>query len=69
MPIKTAVPHMTAEQRRHAIATILTRGVLRYHLRIRRLDSATNEKKPETPSQGLEVSERKRLSVSRRTRE
>ncbi len=69
MPIKTAISDMTAEQRRHAIATILAGGVVRYHRRIRRLDSATNEKKTETPPRGLEVSEGKRLSVSRRTRE
>lgn len=69
MPIKTAISDMTAEQRRHAIATILARGVLRYHRRIRRLDSGPDEEKPETPTHGLEVSGRKRLSVSRRTRE
>ncbi len=69
MPIKTAIPDMTAEQRRHAIATILAGGVLRYHRRIRRLGSGPDEKMPETSPQGLEVSTRKRLSVSRRTRE
>jgi hypothetical protein len=69
MPIKTAISDMTAEQRQHAIATILARGVLRYHRRIRRLDSCPDEKKQETAPEGLEVSERKRLSVSRRTRE
>lgn len=69
MPIKTAISDMTAEQRRHAIATILASGVLRYHRRIGRLDSSSDGKKPETAPEGLEVSERKRLSVSRRTRE
>lgn len=69
MPIKMAISDMTAEQRRHAIATILARGVLRYHRRIRRLDPCPDEKRPETAPEGLEVSGRKRLSVSRRTRE
>jgi hypothetical protein len=63
MPIKIAISDMTAEQRRCAVAAILARGVLRYHRRIRRLDSGPDEKTPETPTEGLDVSEGKRLSV------
>ena len=59
---------LTAEQRCHAVAAILARGVLRYHRRIRRLDSKPGENFPDSSPGGLEVLGETRLSVSERTR-
>ena len=58
---------LTAEQRCHAVAAILARGVLRYHRRIRRLDSKPGENFPDSSPGGLEVLGETRLSVSERT--
>ena len=58
---------VTAEQRRHAVAAILARGVLRYHRRMRQMDSARGENSPDSSPGGLEVLGKPRLSVSERT--
>ena len=55
MSTKSVSSSLTAEQRRHAIAAILARGVLRYHRRIRRLDSGPGENFPDFSPGGLEV--------------
>jgi len=58
--------HLSPEQRYRAIAAILTRGMLRYHRRILRLDSGPGENSSDSPRGGLEVLGETRLSVSRR---
>jgi hypothetical protein len=58
---------LTAEQRYKAVAAILAQGVLRYHRRIRQLESAPENSQNFSP-EGLEVLEKPRLSVSERTR-
>ena len=58
---------MCAKQRRHAVAAILARGVLRYHRHIRRLARPVKNSADSSPG-GLEVLGDTRLSVSERTR-
>ena len=58
---------LTAQQRRHTVAAILARGVLRYHRRIRRLSRPAKNSSDSSP-EGLEVLGDTRLSVSERTR-
>lgn len=61
-----ASPILTAEQRLHAVATILARGVLRYHRSIGRLDNGPSKISSEFSPEGLEVLGKTRLSVSQR---
>ena len=67
MPTAITTSDMSAEQRRHAVAAILARGVLRYHRRIRRLSRPAKNSSDSSPG-GLEVLGDTRLSVSERTR-
>ena len=68
MPTQSTNSLLTAEQRCHAVAAILARGVLRYHRRMRQLDSTRGENSPDFSPGGLEVLGNPRLSVSERTR-
>jgi hypothetical protein len=68
MSTQSASSPLTGEQRRQAVAAILARGVLRYHRRIRRLDSGPGENSPDSSPEGLEVLGETRLSVSERTK-
>ena len=67
MSTQSASVSLTAEQRCQAVAAILARGVLRYHRRMRQLESAHGENSPDSSPGGLEVLEKTRLSVSERT--
>ena len=66
MPNVNIDSHLTAEQRRRAVAAILARGVLRYHRRMRRLESGHGKNCSDSSPEGLEVLGETRLSVSQR---
>jgi hypothetical protein len=68
MPNTSAITQMNAEQRRRALAIILSRGVLRYNRRIRQLKSGYRDNFSDSSAGGLEVLGETRLSVSERTR-
>jgi hypothetical protein len=68
MPNANMDSHVNVEQRRRALAIILSRGVLRYNRRIRQLESGRSENFSDFSSGGLEVLGKTRLSVSERTR-
>jgi hypothetical protein len=67
MPIQIASSDLNADQRCQAIATILARGVLRYHRRIMRLTDNSGENSLDLSPQGLEVFDKMRLTVPQRS--
>ena len=57
-------PHLSAEQRCQAVAAILARGVLRYHRRIKYMNSGHAKNPSASSPGGLEVLDETRLTVS-----
>lgn len=56
--------YLSDEQRCQAVAAILARGVLRYHRRIKYMNSGHAKNPPDSSSGGLEVLDETRLTVS-----
>ncbi|GIW56604.1 MAG: hypothetical protein KatS3mg082_3008 [Nitrospiraceae bacterium] len=64
--VDASFSELTADQRLKQVAAILSRGVRRYHHRLRRSQPRPEKDVPESSPAGLEVPGNPRLSVSRR---
>jgi hypothetical protein len=62
---KTPITDLTPDQRFQQVAAILAKGVIRHQRSQRRGESRSGENLPESPTGGLEVPTKTRLSVSR----
>lgn len=67
MPDLAAIPALTPDDRRRAVAAILAKGLVRWHRRARAVGLLATPTGCPPPDKGLEVWGDSRLSVARRT--